>query len=42
MLLQNNCISNGVTNNLKKEKKKHAKQFYTAKQEKPLDSSLSK
>ena len=37
MLLQNNCINNVVTNGLKQKKeKKHAKQLYMLKQEKPL------
>ena len=32
MLLQNNCIKNGVTNDLKQKKeKKHAKQLYIVK-----------
>ena len=36
MLLQNNCINNGVTNGLKKKKeKKHAKQLYMVKEQKP-------
>ena len=35
ILLQNNCINNGVTNGLKQKKeKKHAKQLYIVKQEK--------
>ena len=40
MLLQNNFINNGVTNGLKRRKKKHAKQLYMVKQEKPLALSL--
>ena len=41
ILLQNNCVNNGVTNGLKEKKEKQdAKQFYMVKQEKPLASSL--
>ena len=40
-LLQNNCINNVVTSGLKEMKeKKHAKQPYMVKQEKPVASSL--
>ena len=39
-LLQNNCINNSAINGLnERKKKKHAKQLYMVKQEKPLTSS---
>ena len=38
--LQNNCINNSAINGLnERKKKKHAKQLYMVKQEKPLASS---